>query len=133
MKPLQGNMSPESIVIVHSAHGNHCWVLEPEETIQDVYAYYAKEFPDFKIRVFFCGVQSHERPIEEVPIEKLKWSKSYIRPTDRIYSSEKLEHERLLKRPIWIDDKYEVQDGWQRVMMAHRDGWKTIPCVMRAR
>jgi len=133
MKPLQGNMSPESIVIVHSAHGPACWVLNEGEGVQDVYAYYAAKYPDCKIRVYYTCVMAHERPVEEVPLYKLTRAPHYMRAEEGLYIDAPLDWAKMLENPISITAKNQVEDGWQRVMMARRDGWTTIPCVMRSR
>jgi len=132
MKRLQPNMIPDSIVIVVGANGvTTDWVLDETESVKDVYAHYKLHYPESKIRVFVCGVQQHARPVEEVPLDKLKQSKNYpLGQQHCIFYTATLDRDRVRNRPIDINHKYEVEDGWQRVLMARRDGWTTIPCRM---
>lgn len=131
MKRLQQNMIPESIVVVVGANGvTTDWVLEEGEGVEAVYAYYKLHYPECPIRVFYTGVMCHARPVEEVPLEKLKRPKY---AEENLYITEPLDRGMMLKNPLDIDGDYNVDNGWQRLMAAKRDGWTTIPCRMVSR
>lgn len=134
MKLLLPTMIPESIVIVQGENGiTTCWVLDQGEGVQAVYDHYKTYYPECPIRVFFCGVQIHDRPVEEVPLEKLTRTPHYMRFEEKLYITEPLDRALMLENPIDINRQYQIENGWQRFMAAKRDGWKTIPCVMRSR